>query len=95
MTDKPLRLTRYNPNKPHRKMSKAQEAAQRRTWRIIQLRSQWVLSWQVRTTWRRALVRWLIDDELRSMGAEPHGKRIKRQEAEREAEDRRDYELPF
>lgn len=85
--DKPLRLKHYDPSKPRRKMTPAQTAAHRRTWNIIQLRSQWVNSFWVRTRWRRVLVRWLIDSELRRLKAEPHGKRVKRQKAEMDAEE--------
>lgn len=74
----------YDPNRKPR--TEAQETAHRRTWRIVQLRSLWVLSCQVRTPWRLWLVRWLLDGELASMGAEKHGLRFRRQRAEFKAE---------
>jgi len=79
--------TGYDPNKKPR--TPAQEAALRRTWGIVQLRSLWVLSFHVRTPWRLRLIRWLIDGELASRGAERHGVRFRRDRREFEAEMKR------
>lgn len=77
--------------------TQAQRKAHHRTWRIVQLRSLWVLACHIHTPWRLRLVRWLIDGELRSMKAEPHGVRAKRQRAEFEHElkARFDNRIPF
>ena len=79
----PLRIKPYQGYDPNRKpRTPAQEKAARRTWQIIQLRSQWVLSTvSLKRGWRLWAVRWLLDSELRRLKAEPHGKRFKAQQA--------------
>lgn len=77
-----LRIKPYDPSKPFNPGTEAQQKARRRTWQIIQLRSLWVLSMQVRTPWRLRLIRWLLDGELASLGAEKHSVRFKRQRQE-------------
>lgn len=81
-----LRIKPYDRSKPFNPGTEAQQKARRRTWRIIQLRALWVQSTHVQTKWRLWLIRWLLDGELASMGAEPHGVRFRRQRAEFEAD---------
>lgn len=102
-----IRVKAWKPGDPEPKpRTEAQRAAHRRTWGIVQLRSLWCLACHVRTPWRLRLIRWLIDGELASRGAERHGVRFKRQRAEQEAkwarldaarkaQARADYEIPF
>lgn len=83
---KPLRIKpyRYDPDAPPKKpRTEAQKRAHDRTWRIVQLRSLWVLAFWISEP-RRAAVRVIIDGELRDLGAEPHGERIARKNHEQE-----------
>lgn len=81
-----LRVKSWKPGDPAPKpRTEAQIAAHRRTWGIVQLRSLWCLACHVRTPWRLRAIRWLIDSELKSRGAEPHGVRFKRDRAESKA----------
>lgn len=86
---KPLRIKpyRYDPEAPPKKpRTEAQKRAHDRTWRIIQLRSLWVMSFWISEP-GRATVRTIIDLDLQALGAEPHGARIARQ--------RQEQEIPF
>lgn len=86
---KPLRFKpyRYDPEAPPKKpRTEAQKRAHDRTWRIIQLRSLWVMSFWISEP-GRAIVRTIIDLDLQALGAEPHGARIARQ--------RQEQEIPF
>lgn len=83
---KPLRIKpyRYDPEAPPKKpRSEAQKRAHDRTWRIIQLRSLWVMAFWISEP-SRAIVRTIIDLDLQALGAEPHGARIARQRQEQE-----------
>lgn len=88
---KQIRIPKYDPTKVRKPRSPAQQEAWRRTWRIMQLRSLWVLSAWISEP-GRAAVRAIIDHDLLTLGAEPHSDRIEREQ--REAEDQ--YQpIPF
>lgn len=85
---------RHNPDAPPKKpRTEAQKRAHDRTWRIAQLRSLWVLAFWLSEP-RSGAVRAIIDDELRDMGAEPHGERFARERAAFE-QSLQEREIPF
>lgn len=63
----------YDPKRAD-KRSPAQRAANDRSFQIFQLRGLWSLSGRV-TEPRRSLIRQLIDEDIRALGAEPEGER--------------------
>lgn len=75
----------YDPDSPPKPRSEAQRAAHRRTWRIIQLRSLWVLAYSAGEV-GRAQIRAIIDHELLKLGAEPHSVRVERERVELHAQ---------
>jgi len=65
----------YDPQRAD-KRSPAQRAANNRSFQIFQLRGLWALCGRVSEP-RRSLIRQLIDDDIRALGAEPEGDRQK------------------
>lgn len=82
---KPFQVKPWKPGDERQPRTKAQHDATMRNFRIAHLRSLWTLACQVKTPWRRKLIRWLLDGELASRGAERHGVRVRRRDAERDA----------
>lgn len=74
----------YDPDRPRKPRSEAQERATARAFTIARLRGLWYLV-TVLSPSRRATVQEIIDGELRDLGAEPQSKRRLREIRERDA----------
>lgn len=78
---KPIRIRPYDPSRPRKPRSEAQEAATQRNFHIMRIRALWALSY-ILSPARREMVQDIIDAELRAKGAEPQGVRRARERVE-------------
>lgn len=81
---KPFRIRPYDPNRPRKPRTEAQERATMRNFTIARLRGLWFLAYVVREP-RRSQIKAIIDDELIDLGCEPQTERVIRETAERDA----------
>ena len=63
-----------------------------RAWRIFQLRGLYHQVY-ILTGWRRRVAQWLVDEQLRMLGAETQSERMRRNVRQWELED--ETEIPF
>lgn len=81
---KPFRIRPYDPNRPRRPRTEAQERATMRNFTIARLRGLWFLVHPVSEP-GRSQIRAILDHELLTYGAEPQTARMERSRAELEA----------
>lgn len=85
-------ISRYDPRRPRKPETPAQHAQRTRSWRIFQLRALAVNCFAL-SPMRRRILRAIVDDQLRAIGADT----TKEHEAKVHAEMRRQFEerIPF
>lgn len=76
-----FRIRPYDPNRPRKPRSEAQERASARAFTIARLRGLWYLVMPLSAN-RREAVRAIIDAELIDLGAEPQRERHQRERSE-------------
>lgn len=69
-----MRIRPYDPSRPRKATTPAQDAARERSFRIFRLRGLWFNAWLL-TGERQDAMQAAIDQELELIGAEPQGPR--------------------